>query len=346
MRNVNFPFERRPSSTGMAQGGLASFQKGAEEVRDYPDTEGMSYFEVLAEYGPEYIAKHFTEEIPARAENIWDTVSGGVDDAVNWYERNRETPIAELVEANREYDWQQLLNKVKEDYPEVLPRQRGMAQGGLASIPRYAEGAEEEIEEKEESTLDQIISYLLEHSGILPEGLSLQGLLGGEEMAHGGVVPGTNPIQGEKGGPTLGYQAPDPQRIQRNQRLFDLVLGDHYADPRHLNRSRGYNVLGAPGTPGFSNAVFAERFRLDKAARAAPAPEQSTYTPTGAQTFDDLAVAPKVEDPIGSYVVGSPSREQLLAQYFPANSSAVQQQQATGLPQLTEEQLLGLAGLV
>ena len=91
-----------------------------------------------------------------------------------------------------------------------------MAQGGLASIPRYAEGAEEKIEEKEESTLDQIISYLLEHSGILPEGLSLQGLLGEEEMAHGGIVPGTNPIQGEKGGPTLGYSAPiDMHQIQK-----------------------------------------------------------------------------------------------------------------------------------
>ena len=344
MRNVNFPFERRPASTGMAQGGLASFEKGAEEVRDYPDTEGMSYFEVLAEYGPEYIAKHFTEEIPARAENIWDTVSGGVDDAVNWYERNRETPIAELVEANREYDWQQLLNKVKEDYPEVLPRQRGMAQGGLASIPRYAEGAEEEIEEKEESTLDQIISYLLEHSGILPGGMSIEGLLGGEGMAHGGVVPGTNPIQGEKGGPTLGFQYGNPQLMQKNQALFASVLGDRYDDIRHLNRSRGYNVLGGLGNPNFSDAVFAERFRLDAA--PPPAPEQSTYTPTGAQTFDDLAVGPKVEKPIESYVVGSPTREQLLAQYFPPDSPAVQHQKATALPPLTEDQLLGLAGLV
>ena len=33
-------------------------------------------------------------------------------------------------------------------------------------------------------------------------------------------------------------------------------------------------------------------------------------------------------------------------QYFPPNNPAVQQQQATGLPQLTEDQLLGLAELV
>ena len=209
---------------------------------------------------------------------------------------------------------------------ERRPASTGMAQRGLASIPRYAEGAEEEIEEKEESTLDQIISYLLEYSGILPEGLSLQGLLGNEEgMAHGGIVPGTNPIQGEKGGPTLGYEAPiDRMKIQRNQRLFDEVLGDQYDDIRHLNVSRGYNVLGGLGSPNFSDNLWAERYRLDKAARAAPAPEQSTYIPTGAQTFDDLAVAPKVIDPTGSYVTGGPSREQLYAQYFPDISAPVQ----------------------
>jgi hypothetical protein len=88
------------------------------------------------------------------------------------------------------------------------------------------------------------------------------------------------------------------------------------------------------------NSILMRNLQQQQVAPAAPAP---TPDPVGPQTFGDLQTASAVGDPFGAYVAGSPSREQLLAQYFPPPSAARQQQQTTGLPQLTEEQLLRLS---
>jgi len=227
---------------------------------------------------------------------------------------------------------------------ERRPASTGMAQRGLASIPRYAEGAEEEIEEKEESTLDQIISYLLEHSGILPEGLSIEGLLGGEGMAHGGVVPGTNPIQGQKDGPTVGFTSPLSFNTEQKNMMY---YAKSRVDLGLMDRETANNIIRGPDGQIRSGAGMRAQINAGLIRnQPEPVQQESTYTPTGAQNFGDLAVAPKVLNPVQSYVVGSPTREELYAQYFPPNNPAVQQQQATGLPQLTEDQLLGLAELV
>jgi hypothetical protein len=210
-------------------------------------------------------------------------------------------------------------------------------EGGLASI---IEGAE--TEEEEETTLEQIIRYLFQHSGILPEGMSLEGLLGGEgmagllgeeEMAHGDVVPGTNPIQGQKDGPTVGYQGEGgmPSNVQQMMAAYKA----HQAG--EISRQDLNSILGDTSN---LNSILMRNLQQQQVAPAAPAP---TPDPVGPQTFGDLQTASAVGDPFGAYVAGSPSREQLLAQYFPPPSAARQQQQTTGLPQLTEEQLLRLS---
>jgi len=205
-------------------------------------------------------------------------------------------------------------------------------EGGLAST---IEGVETE---EEDTTLEQIIRYLLEHSGILPEGTSLEGLLGGEgiagllgeeEMAHGDVVPGTNPIQGQKDGPTVGYQGGGmPSNVPQIMAAYKA----HQAG--EISKQDLNSILG--GTSNLNSI----RIRNLQQQQQQVAPAAPTPDPVGPQTFGDLQTASAIGDPFGAYVAGSPSREQLLAQYFPPPSAARQQQQTTGLPQPTEEQLL------
>jgi len=99
----------------------------------------------------------------------------------------------------------------------------------------------------------------------------------------GGVAPDGGQLQGPGGIPSFqngpgGGNPLDMQQIQKNQRLFESVLGNDYDDIRHLNQSRGYNVLGGLGNPNFSDAVFEERFRLDASRQDEEAPTEERDT--------------------------------------------------------------------
>ena len=102
----------------------------------------------------------------------------------------------------------------------------------------------------------------------------------------GGGVP-TDPQTGQRNesqqllgpGNIPSYQGPNVQQIKSNLALFNQVLGDTYGQGddgiRKLNRSRGYNVLGGLGSQSFSDALFAERFRLDASRQDEPVEEDS-----------------------------------------------------------------------
>tara|TARA_R100000306_G_C4367759_1_gene138476 strand:- start:1026 stop:1775 length:750 start_codon:yes stop_codon:yes gene_type:complete len=106
----------------------------------------------------------------------------------------------------------------------------------------------------------------------------------------GGGVP-TDPQTGQRNqsqqllGPgNIPSFQPNRQLAQKNKRLFDQVLGDTYRDTRHLNQSRGYNVLGHFTDPNFSDNLFAERFRLDASRQDEPVEDVASVS-----TEDEIA---------------------------------------------------------
>ena len=200
-------------------------------LKDRDKQRGYSQQEVLGEYLSRLSSEvgEGASEVGdwiGRQENILPRILEGVGDVEEFYKRNRDVPIEDIIESEHQHKFNQLLEKIKRDYPEVRPRTRGMAQGGLASIPRYAEGDEVEIEEP--STGEDILEFLANFGGAADgpsitdlveyfsekrEGPSLQdaidqlALMGGmpKGMSKGGVVPGSNPVQGTVGGPTVGF---------------------------------------------------------------------------------------------------------------------------------------------
>ena len=100
------------------------------------------------------------------------------------------------------------------------------AEGGLTSIPRYAEG--DEVEAEETSTGEDILEFITnfggaaggptisdiveyfseERGGDPPLADAIRHLMGMPKgMSKCGVVPGSNPVQGTVGGPTVGFQS-------------------------------------------------------------------------------------------------------------------------------------------
>ena len=217
------------------------------------------------------------------------------------------------------------------------------AEGGLASIPSYAEGDEVEIEET--STGEDILEFLANFGGVADgpsitdiveyfsekrEGPSLQdaidqlALMGGmpKGMSKGGVVPGSNPVQGVKGGPTVGFKgqaAGLAKKYEKNMSLFNSLLGDHYKDLGHYQQSRGHS-LNPLGDDFFVN-VLVENDRLNAQKQTAPPPQESKPSPTLPQTFTDLETSEAVKNP-AVYVAGEfDDMDQLFGVYHPGSVS-------------------------
>ena len=131
------------------------------------------------------------------------------------------------------------------------------AEGGLTSIPRYAEGDEVEAEETSTGedilefitnfggaaggpTISDIVEYFSEERGgdpTLEDAIrQLMGMPKG--MSKGGVVPGSNPVQGTVGGPTVGFNAPGglQQKYEADARFLNSMLG---ITPREWKESYG-----------------------------------------------------------------------------------------------------------
>ena len=200
------------------------------------------------------------------------------------------------------------------------------AEGGLTSIPRYAEGDEVEAEETSTGedilefitnfggaaggpTISDIVEYFSEERGgdpTLEDAIrQLMGMPKG--MSKGGVVPGSNPVQGTVGGPTVGFNAPGglQQKYEADARFLNSMLG---ITPREWKESYGSSFPSSyhQGSDAVTRAILSKV--KQRTPPAAPV-EDSKPRPTLPQTFAELDTSVAVENP-ATYVAG-PSGEPL-----------------------------------
>ena len=307
MRNITHsPFQRgaTPRKAIMpinsyeegAEEGLASFQEG-DLVDEQSLEDRKRIFKLLQKLRA---GLGFSEAVSGSASA--DAIGSVLDFAEVEY---REKPDRNFID---------IFKKDLEDINAARFR-REMAQGGLASIPRYAEGEEVEVEE-ETSTGEDILEFLRNFKGVAG-GVSIQDILElfrgvsadtsdtpdlndaieqlmgqmPERMAKGGVVPGSNPVQGAVGGPTVGFKG--HMAAQRNMDKFQRETG---MTPGDYSRSYGHSI-DMHDPRAVDTAIFGLKLKQMQKAQTPPPPPPETPDPVLPQTADELITVGTPEKP-------------------------------------------------